>query len=220
MERGLSHERFQPASTAAVRRMNFFFILFSSVISSSVIAAMISAELTQSKERWLLRRTKIEELYLSSSSWITHFGADLLLYLRVCKGDLTYDQLLDMVLKNATKYKGMGEFKLKMEMNIRMYEPTLVRHLEDLESEISKLNKIRSEIERRWKQTGQASEFFQPLNKQLQQFDAMSNALMAAIVARGASIGSEKSFLLRLGDSVKGALRHFVSRLRPNRSQS
>jgi hypothetical protein len=98
--------------------MKFLFILFSSVISSGVIAAMISAELAQSKERWLLRRTKIEEIYLTSSPWITYFGADILLYLRVCKGDISYNQLLDMILKNATKYKDMGELKLKMEMRI------------------------------------------------------------------------------------------------------
>jgi hypothetical protein len=44
--------------------MNFFLHLLSSVISSSVVAALISAELAQSKERWSLRRTKIEEIYL------------------------------------------------------------------------------------------------------------------------------------------------------------
>jgi hypothetical protein len=138
----MSHERLRSTSTAAGRQTNFFLILFSSVISSGVIAAMISAALAQSKERWLLRRTKIEKIYLSSFPWIIHFGADLILYLRVCKGDLTYDQLLDMVLKNEPKYKDIGELKLKMEMNIRMYEPTLIRHLDELEAHIVKLNKI------------------------------------------------------------------------------
>lgn len=190
--------------------MNFFVILFSSVISSGVVAAFISAELAQSKERWSLRRTKIEEIYLSSSPWLTHFGGDLLLYLRVCKGDLTYDQLLDTVLKNATKYKDIGELKLKMEMNIRMYEPTLIRYLEDLEVEIKNSNKITFAIERRWKQIGEASEFFQPLNKQLVRLDAVSNALVAAIVERGVSIGNEKSFIVRLGEGAKGAFRSFV----------
>jgi hypothetical protein len=190
--------------------MNFFFILFSSVISSGVVAALISAELAQSKERWSLRRTKIEEIYLSSSPWLTYFGGDLLLYLRVCKGDLTYDQLLDMVLKNAARYNDIGELKLKMEMNIRMYEPTLIRYLEDLEVEIKNSNKIRFAIESRWKQTGQASELFQPLNKQLVQLEAVSDALIAAIVERGASIGSEKSLLIRLGERVKGAFSPLV----------
>jgi hypothetical protein len=142
----MSHERLRSTSTAAGRQTNFFLILFSSVISSGVIAAMISAALAQSKERWLLRRTKIEEIYLSSFPWIIHFGADLILYLRVCKGDLTYDQLLDMVLKNEPKYKDIGELKLKMEMNIRMYEPTLIRYLDELEAHIIKLNKIRFEM--------------------------------------------------------------------------
>jgi hypothetical protein len=56
-----------------------------------------------------------------------------------------------MVLKNAPKYKDMGELKLKMEMNIRMYEPTLVEYLDDLELQVKKSNKIRHAIERQWK---------------------------------------------------------------------
>jgi hypothetical protein len=198
--------------------MKFLFILFSSVISSGVIAAMISAELAQSKERWLLRRTKIEEIYLTSSPWITYFGADILLYLRVCKGDISYNQLLDMILKNATKYKDMGELKLKMEMNIRMYEPTLVGYLDALELEVKKSNKIRHAIERQWKQTGGAGDLFDPLNKQIEQFSAVSDTLIAAIVERGVLIGSEKSSLLRLRDSMKGAIGHLINVLRPNRS--
>ena len=207
------------AATAAAPQMNFFLILLSSVVSSGVVAALISAELAQSKERWSLRRSKIEEIYLSTSAWMTRFGGDLLLYLRACKGDLTYNQLLDIVRKNATKYKDLGELKLKMEMNIRMYEPALIRYLEDLELEIKKSNKLRFAIERGWKQTSQASEFFQPLNKQLEQLDAVSDALIAAIVERGVSIGSEKSILVQLLGSVKSALQRSVNMLRPTRPQ-
>jgi hypothetical protein len=125
-----------------------------------------------------------------------------------------------MVLKNAPKYKDMGELKLKMEMNIRMYEPTLVEYLDDLELQVKKSNKIRHAIERQWKQIGDAGELFDPLNKQIEQFGAVSGALIAAIVKRGVLIGSEKSLLLRLVHSIKGAVDHFVNVLRPNSSRS
>jgi hypothetical protein len=49
----------------------FFLHLFSSVISLSVVAALISVELAQSKERWSLRRTKIEEIYLRRGDDLT-----------------------------------------------------------------------------------------------------------------------------------------------------
>ncbi len=122
---------------------------------------------------------------------------------------MTYNQLLEMIQQNEEKYrdKDLSNIKLKMEMNIRMYEPNLIRYLDNLESEIRELNKIRFAIEDRWKKTNQASELFQPLNKQLEKVGAVNDALIAAIVERGVSIGSEKSSLLQLGEAVVGMIR-------------
>ena len=49
--------------------MNDFVVIFTSVLSSGVVAAVISALLTEAKERWTLRRSKIEEIYFSGSTW-------------------------------------------------------------------------------------------------------------------------------------------------------
>ena len=199
----------------AANEMSFFLILFSSVLSSGVVAALISSELAHSKERWSLRRAKIEEIYLSGSSWLNYAHSDLLLYLRVCKGQLTYDQLLDLVLKKQDKleFKGIGDLKLKMEMNIRMYEPSLVSYLENLETEMRKANKLRFAIESRYKKTGQASELFDPFNQQLERLGTVSDALISAIVQRGVSIGGERTILAELRDKLKDACRRFAHRL-------
>jgi len=73
--------------------MNDVAIVFASILSSGVVAAVISSAFAESKERWILRQIKIEEIYLSTSSWLRFNDSDLLLYLRVCKGDLEYKGL-------------------------------------------------------------------------------------------------------------------------------
>lgn len=187
-------------------------IILASILSSGVVAAVISSGLAEAKERWILRRTKIEEIYLSTSSWITYIHRDFLLYLRVCKGKLTYDQLLDMVIeRNKNEKKDLGDLHLRMKMNINMYEPSLIPYLQRLEVELAKSNKLRFRIEDCWKRTGQASEMFEPFNKQLEVLFAASDSLTVAIVQRGVAIGSESGLLSQSWTQLRSNFRRLFS---------
>jgi len=141
--------------------MNGIAVVFTSVLSSGVVAAAISASFSEATERWCLRRSKIEEIYLSGAAWLTFANARFLPYLRVCNGSLTYSQVLDLDIKNADQ--AIGDHHLKMKMNIEMYERSLVPALRLMEQELEKLNKVHSELRNRYDQTGPASEFGVPL---------------------------------------------------------
>jgi hypothetical protein len=174
--------------------MNGIGVVFTSVLSSGVVAAAISASFNEAKERWLLRRSKIEEIYLSSAAWLKFVQSAYLHYLRVCKGSITYNQALDLQLKHAEKTGSntTGDQNLKMKMNIEMYEPSLVPALRLIEQELKKLNSVVFAIEDCCRKNGQLSEFLRPLDNQLEAFGAAGDALIAAVVLRGAEIGAER----------------------------
>jgi hypothetical protein len=123
--------------------------------------AAISASFSEAKERWLLRRSKIEEIYLSSAAWLKHVNATQLSYLHVCTGRLTYNQVLDLQLKSADTT--IGDQNLRMKMNIKMYEPSLVPPLELMQCELEKLNSVISRLTDCCRKNGQASELLNPL---------------------------------------------------------
>ena len=163
--------------------MNSIAIVFTSVLSSGVVATAISFSFSEAKERWLLRRSKIEEIYLSGAAWLMFVNARFLPYLRVCNGSLTYSQVLDLEIKNADK--SIGDQHLKMKMNIEMYERSLVPALRLMEQELEKLNKVRSDLTDCCAKTGQASTFGVPLRNQLLAFVTAGDALKDAAVKRG-----------------------------------
>ncbi len=192
--------------------MNNFVVFFTTLLSSGVLATVISISLTEAKEQRLLRRSKIEEIYLNGSAWLNTANARFLPYLRVSEGDLTYNEALDLEIKNADKVT--GEQRLKLNMNIEMYERSLIPALRLVDQELKKLNYVHSELRNRYAQTGEASEFLTPLKTQLLAFGKAGDALLEAVVLRGAEIGAERGLLARAYEWTT----HHVSLLLRNRS--
>jgi hypothetical protein len=174
--------------------MNNIAVVFTSILSSGVVAAAISASFSEAKERWLLRRSKIEEIYLNGAAWLNYVNGRYLHYLRVCRGALTYKQLLDMQLDKAEKEgpNTRGDQMRTLTMNIEMYEHSLIPPLRLVEEELKKLNSVMFSIERSCKKNEDVSTFFHPFNDQLKAFGDAGDALITAVVKRGAEIGGEK----------------------------
>jgi hypothetical protein len=172
---------------------------------------VISASFTEAKERWLLRRSKIEEIYLSGATWLTSADVCFLPYLDVCSGGLTYNQALDLQIKNTDK--AIGDQFLKMKMNIEMFERSLIPALRLVEQEREKIGGIHSAIRDCYAETGQASEFSATLNNQLLAFVKAGDALKDAVARRGAEIGAEKGQVARAFESVTLRLSEFRRRL-------
>ena len=119
--------------------MGSMLVVLTSVFSSGVIAAIISFSFAEAKERWLLRRSKIEEIYLSAAEWTRSISGNYLHGLRVCKGDIIYNQMLDLELQKKDQASAVGAMNLRMKMNIYMYESSLVTAFEAMQIEVKKL---------------------------------------------------------------------------------
>lgn len=178
--------------------MNSLFVVLTAVLSSGVIAALISASLTDAKERWGFRRQKIEELYLSAAKWLREVDGQYLIYLKVAKGKITYNQALDSVLKDSGTAKDTGDLHLRMQMNISMYEPSLIHYLKSLELEQRKTNQLIFDIRNTYSETGDATDLFAPYNAQLIRFGDAGDKLKEEIVRRGAIIASEPTQVIAI----------------------
>ena len=170
--------------------MNDFGVIFTSIVSSSAVAAIISSSYAEEKERWVLRRSKIEEIYLSSSTWLKFVVGHFLRYISICDGTLTFNQVLDMELKDPDK--AIGEQHLKMKMNVEMYERSLLPALRRVERDLESLSKMRMALKGCYVETAQATEFMSPLRDQIRAFGIAGDAFVQAVVQRGAEIGAER----------------------------
>jgi hypothetical protein len=181
-------------------------VVITSVLSSGVIAAIISFSFSEAKERWLLRRTKIEEIYLNATEWLKSASVYFLPAVGVCKGQLTYNQMLDQQLKGQEKASDFGLKHLRMKKNIYMYEPSLIPTYEQMERERNKTVRLIFAIRDCWEKTGQASECLGPFNKQIDAFERASDALQKAIIERGVAIGAEKGQAAQAYDLTRSRL--------------
>ena len=168
--------------------VNSLWVILASILSSGVVASIISASLTDAKEKRLLRRQKIEEIYLGAAAWLSSAEIVFLRYLRVCEGSLTYNQVLDMEIANGAP---ASDHHLRMRMNIEMYEHGLVAALRTVENELGQMNRLRSAVRGCYDETGQASELEDTYREQLLRFGKAGDALKRAIIERGSEIGRE-----------------------------
>lgn len=187
-------------------------VILTSVLSSGALATAISFSFGESKERWALRRSKIEEIYLSAAGWLAEANATFFPFRSVCDGSLSYDQANDINIKKIDKTK--GELRLKMKMNIEMYERSLIPPMRKMEEELEKLNKLQIAIRKHYADHGEARNLLRPFTIQLLVFDQSGNALLEAITQRGVEIGSEPGQLRNAIDCGINYASHWWSRLK------
>lgn len=122
--------------------------LIAIILTSSVVAGLVTFVLNMYKEERILRRQKLESLYLYTSSWIRSLGVFGLNYGFVMKGKLTLNQVNDMIIKNGHGEKNDFE---NMNMLVGVYFPRLQGILDELMECRGSLNALTKEFELRYK---------------------------------------------------------------------
>jgi len=118
--------------------LEYIGIIFAALLSSGVIAAIVSSNLLDKRDIRILTRNKIEEIYLSFADWNTGVSTHYLKYLDVGIGKISFNDALDMDIANPDHT--MGDKIRGVKMNIMMYEPSLQLALEAVESCIARMN--------------------------------------------------------------------------------
>ena len=112
------------------------------------MAGLVSFVLNMYKEERLLRRQKLEALYLHTSNWIQLLGRFGLNYGYAMHGKLTLKQIYDMTVKNGTDEKNNFE---NMNMLVGVYFPRLKGILDELMKCRDSLVALTGKFERRYK---------------------------------------------------------------------
>jgi hypothetical protein len=101
----------------------------------------------ETKEREFIR-DKLEELYLLNEGWLNVFASSNLPFISVMKGEITYNDALDMFIdsnKNRTV-----DFK-RLQMLVDLYFPEIRPAFDQLATARDQVNKIKSEHKRQHK---------------------------------------------------------------------
>jgi hypothetical protein len=101
----------------------------------------------ETKEREFIR-DKVEELYLLHEEWLNVFVSSNLPFISVMKGEITYNDALDMFIdgnKNRTV-----DFK-RLQMLVDLYFPDVKASFDRLATARDEVNKIKSEHKRQYK---------------------------------------------------------------------
>lgn len=111
----------------------------------------------------VLVRERMEELYVLLSNWINVFFGDYLNLTLVIKGELSYDEYLDITIKDGKSRK--FDFN-RIEMLFDIYAPTLKADFDNMLSIRSKVNEIRRLHKRAYQEGGDGERYLNDFTKQ------------------------------------------------------
>lgn len=101
----------------------------------------------ESKEKQFIR-DKLEELYLLHEAWLNALATSYLPILNVIKGEITYNQALDMFIENNKDRQ--VDFK-RLQMLIDLYFPAIKPAFEKLSAARDRTNEIQRAHKREYK---------------------------------------------------------------------
>jgi hypothetical protein len=128
----------------------------------------------------ILLREKLEELYLLASKYATSLAAYYLPYLSVMKGELEYNQALEMTIERGRKES--PDFD-RLQMLIELYFPSLSKSLNQLIENRDKANDILFAHKAEYKKGNRNNqEFLEQMLAALKQINQSSNTFKSSII--------------------------------------
>jgi len=118
----------------------------------------IQLEHDQKVKREELIRTRLEELYVESTKYMDKMTIHFLPYRRVMKGEITYNQALDLTLESKIDYD-----PIRVKMIMDMYFPALNATFKEVEKSLDRASKIQHGFKLQYKQGNPDGEKWLPL---------------------------------------------------------
>jgi hypothetical protein len=150
------------------------------VVMSGVVAAVVSYLLNTGKEQAFFMRRKGEELYLAAEAYERNLAKHFLPGYAVVKGEMSWNDYLDLEIKNADKND--KEASLQVLMLIDIYFPQLQTEFKKYSDQRDLLNKILNDHKRAYKAGNVGREFFRPFHEAMIQLDTRGKELKQAII--------------------------------------
>jgi hypothetical protein len=122
------------------------------VLTSGVMAGVVTHWLATTRQEKQFRREKLEQLYLAVHGFCTAFVSSNIVWLPVMTGEMHYNEALDLQIKNAPA-KGSGFYETA-EMLVNIYFPPLRAALNEIIKARDATNKVQGEFGRTYKAHG------------------------------------------------------------------
>ncbi len=169
----------------------FLNVLVTAIITallSGIVAALVSSYLTEGKERWALRRDKIEFIYLSTITYGNSLYCAFSDYYLVIDGHIGFNEVYDRLAENATS----GDDFRKLQMNILLYEPSLNASWQKLIVSRDKVGKIVDLLKKKFKRGDDLQELRPVFHAAMVKLVESIRLLEEAGTVRGRAIAEER----------------------------
>ena len=121
--------------------MKYIFELILTVLASGITAAIVTHVLNARREEHLFIRQKLEDLHLALHRYATSMSSSFLPFLRAMEGGISYNQALDLLIKEA---EGSDKDAYPtVERLIGIYFPDLESEMKVILASRHKLNQIK-----------------------------------------------------------------------------
>jgi hypothetical protein len=164
-------------------------ISIATILGSGVVSAIVAHKFTVSRAEREFRRKKLEELFLAADRYCRHLMTWNMVWTPVMKGDLDYNQGLDVQLQNKDKLTQDYEV---IDMLVALYFQELRTDLDKILSRRDKTNEIHSAFRKTYEQQGETEQYIKPFNAQLLQLTSDEKSFKAKVVELANKLSADK----------------------------
>jgi hypothetical protein len=148
------------------------------ILCSGVVSAVITHKLSAGLAEKEFRRKKLEELYFALHTYCGKLFSTNMVWPRVMRGEITYNDANDLIIKNHDKEDKSHDVA---QMLVNIYFPQLRPQLEAIIQRRDRINQIRSAFKKAYERQENCDRFIKPFWDELSGIDsdekAMTNAL-------------------------------------------
>jgi hypothetical protein len=128
-----------------------------SILGSGVVSAFVAQKLINSRTEKDFKRKKLEELFLAIDKFCVSLSMAHFAWTRVAKGELTYNEALDLII-NLDKKEYSGVFQTAQMLTI-LYFPEMLPAFKKILDIRARLTALQFEFKTIYKEIGPIPEF-------------------------------------------------------------
>lgn len=155
---------------------------------SGTVAALVSSFLTEGKERWVIRRDKMEFIFLSTITYGNSLYGAFSDYYLVIDGHIGFNEVYDRLAEKAAS----GDDFRKLQMNILFYEPSLNAPWQTLMASRDKVGKIVNLLKKDFKRGDDLHKFRPVFHAAMVELVESVRLLEEAGTTRGREVAEER----------------------------
>jgi len=149
--------------------------IVTTISGGGVIAAVVAHKLSSARAEREFERRKLEELFVAVHRYCTKLFAANIVWPRVMRGEIDYNQGLDIFIKNHSKKDENHETAI---MIINIYFPKLRQAFDGILHRRDRINNIKSDFKATYLRGNNCGSFERPFLDELKAIDADEKKFM------------------------------------------